>query len=182
MAFNRYFIRLTEKISSPFSARKRKREQAEPLSDSFSARPTKQAQRTAQPGSSQGFSHQSNTRIPQIPALTQTSLPQPADQDKEASSNQDQPVRPQNLTGTALASTTHTGAWSGAYSRHSQPARELQQSNTRHSEQQVPQSSVSWLNLQYVMQVGSRRCGVVLMGELGAASLSERTRLTAANG
>lgn len=181
MAFNRYFFKFTEMVSSPFSARKRKREQAEPLSDSFSARPTKQAQRTAQPGSSQGFSHQSNTRIPQIPALTQTSLPQPADQDKEASSNQEPPVRLQNLTGSALASTTHPGAWSGAHIRHSQPARELQQSDTRHSKQQVPQSFVDRLNLQYVMQVGSRRCGVVLMGELGAASLSERARLTAAS-
>ena len=135
MAFNRYFFKVSEILASPFSARKRKREQAEPLSDSFSARPTKQAQRPAQFGSSQGFSHQSNTRVPQIPALTQTSLPQLADQDKEASSNQEQPVQRHTLTGAALASNTHTGTWSGANTRHSQPARELQQSRSRHPEQ-----------------------------------------------
>ena len=142
MAFNRYFFKFSELLSSPFSARKRKREQAEPLSDSFSARPTKQAQRPAQPGSSQGFSHQSNTRIPQIPALTQTSLPEPVEQDREASSNQDQPVP--NPTGTALPA-THTGAWSGAQTNNklsihsrAQPAGGLQQSGSGHPHQQVP--------------------------------------------
>lgn len=136
MAFNRCIFKFAELVSSPFSARKRKREQAEHLSDSLSARPTKQAQRLGQPGSSQGFSHQSNTRVPEAPALTRTSLPQPADQDKEASSNQEQPVRRHNLSGTALDRTAHTDAWSGEHTKHksdiySQPARELQHSGTR---------------------------------------------------
>ena len=147
MAFNRYFFKFSEILSSPFSARKRKREQAEPSSDSFSARPTKQTQRAAQPGSSQGFSHQSNTRIPQVPALTQTSLPQPADQDKEASSNQEQPVQRHTLTRKALASNSHTGILSGAYTRRSQPAQELQRGGSRHLEQQVPHCLPKLLNL-----------------------------------
>ena len=143
MVFNRCYFKFPDIFSSPFSARKRKREQAEPLSDSLSARPTKQAQ----PGSSQGFSHQSNTRTPRIPALTQTSLPPPADQDREASSNQEQPVQRHTLTGTALASNTHTGAWSGAHTRHSQPARELQQSGINYSEK-VPNSLQGLLIVQ----------------------------------
>lgn len=143
MAFNRYFFKFSEILSSPFSARKRKREQAEPLSDSFSARPTKQAQRLGQPGSSQGFSHQSNTRVPEVPALTRTSLPQPADQDKEASSNQEQPVRRHDPTGTAIVESAHTDIWSGEHTKHksgivSQPARELQHPGTRHPVLQVP--------------------------------------------
>ena len=131
MAFNRLFFRFSDIVSSPFSARKRKREQAEPLSDSFSARPAKQAQRPAEPGSSQAaaFSHQSNTRVPELPVLTQTA-PQPADQDKEASSTEQQPVLRHITTGAALPSSSHTGAWSGAHksSKHSraQPATELQ--------------------------------------------------------
>lgn len=148
MAFNRYFFKFSEILSSPFSSRKRKREQEEPLSDSFSARPTKQAQRQAHPGSSQGFSYQSNTRVPQIPAPTQTSLPQVADQDKEASSIQEQPVQRHTLTGTALASNTYKVTWSGAHTRHSQPARQLQQSGTNCPEQQVPNCLQGLLNLQ----------------------------------
>lgn len=114
MAFNRIFFRVSDIISSPFGARKRKREQAEPLSDSFSARPTKQAQRPAQPGSSQAaaFSHQSNTRVPEFPLPTQT-VPRPADQDKEASSTEQQYVL--TTSGAALPSSSHTGAWSGAH-------------------------------------------------------------------
>ncbi|KAL3152457.1 hypothetical protein ABBQ32_14160 [Trebouxia sp. C0010 RCD-2024] len=114
MAFNRIFFRFSDIISSPFSARKRKREQAEPLSDSFSARPSKQAQRPAQPDSSQAaaFSHQSNTRVPEIQVLTQT-VPPPADQDKEASSTEQQRVP--TTAGALLPSRSHTGAWSGAH-------------------------------------------------------------------
>lgn len=160
MAFNRYFFKFSEILISPFSARKRKREQAEPLSDSFSARPTKQAQRLGQPGSSQGFSHQSNTRVPEVPALTWTSLPQPADQDKEASSNQEQPVRRHHYTGTALAGTAHTDAWSGEHTKHksgvsSQPARELQHSGTRQPDQQVPCHLQILLRLGLSVQTGS---------------------------
>ena len=160
MAFNRYFFKFSEILSSPFSARKRKREQAEPLSDSFSARPTKQAQRLGQPGSSQGFSHQSNTRVPEVPALTRTSLPQPADQDKEASSNQEQPVRRHDPTGTALARTAHTDTWSGEHTKHksgisSQPARELQHSGTRHPVQQVPGRPQDCFSLDCAVHMGN---------------------------
>ena len=135
MAFNRVFFGFSDIVSWPFSARKRKREQAKPLSDSFSARPTKQAQRPAQPSSSQAaaFSHQSNTGVPEVPVQAQPE-PQPGDQDREASSTEQQPVLRRNTTGAALPSTSHTGAWSGVHTEHksskhtkAQPAIELLQ-------------------------------------------------------
>lgn len=154
MAFNRVFFGFSDIVSWPFSARKRKREQAEPLSDSFSARPTKQAQRLAQPGSSQAaaFSHQSDTRVPEVPVQAQT-VPQPADQDREASSSEQQPVLRHNTTGAALPSTSHTGAWSGSHTKHksrkhttAQPATELQQTYQQVScdLQNLQRSLVHW--------------------------------------
>ena len=117
MGFNQVFFKFSEILSSPFSTRKRKRAQAEPLSDSFSARPTKQTQRTPQPSTLQtaALSHQSNTRVPALPTQTQYSLPQPADQDIEASSDQVQPELRHDIAATALPSTSGTGNWPAAH-------------------------------------------------------------------
>ena len=90
MKFNQLyasFPKLLETFSSPFSSRKRKREQADALDDSLSARPAKQApvaQFSSHPAPV--VSHQSNTRGPVTAARTQVSLPQPADQYREATS------------------------------------------------------------------------------------------------
>lgn len=117
MGFNQVFFKFSEILGSPFSTRKRKRAQAEPLSDSVSARPTKQTQRPPQPGALQAaaLSHQSNTRVPALPAQTQHSLPQPADQDIEASSDQVQPELRQDIAATALPSISGTGNWPAAH-------------------------------------------------------------------
>ena len=92
MKFNQLyasFPKLFETLATPFSGRKRKRDQAEIVEDSLSARPNKQSQTAAQPGRAptEAPSHQSNTRKSAAPATTQASLPHPADPDREAISH-----------------------------------------------------------------------------------------------
>ncbi len=91
MKFNQLyasFPKILETLASPFSGHKRKREQADVVDDRVSVRPAKQAQIAAQPSSSRARapSHQSNTRATAAPAQIQTSLPQLADQLREATS------------------------------------------------------------------------------------------------
>ena len=83
---------LLETLGSPFSGRKRKREQADPTDDSLSTRPTKTA---AQPSNDRANapSHQSNTRAPAaIVQKPQGSLGLPTPPDREATSETAQGV------------------------------------------------------------------------------------------
>jgi len=91
MKFNQLyasFPKILETLATPFSGRKRKRDQAEIVEDSLSARPKKQTQTAAHPSSAlaEAPSHHSNTRKAAAPAITQASLQQPADPYKEATS------------------------------------------------------------------------------------------------
>ena len=117
MGFNEFFSRFPEILSSPFSARKRKRAQAEPLSDSYSARPTKQLQTASQPSKLRAvaLSHQSNSRVPALPVQKQSALLQPADQDVEASSAQELSELQHNTAAATRPSTSGTDNWTGAH-------------------------------------------------------------------
>ncbi|KAL0044188.1 hypothetical protein WJX82_003485 [Trebouxia sp. C0006] len=91
MKFNQLyasFPKILETLATPFSGRKRKRDQAEIVEDSLSARPKKQSQTAAHPSGAlaEAPSHHSNTRKAAAPAITQASLQQPADPYREATS------------------------------------------------------------------------------------------------
>lgn len=91
MKFNQLyasFPKILETLATPFSGRKRKRDQAEIVEDSLSARPKKQTQTAAHPSGAlaETPSHHSNTRPAAAPAITQASLQQPADPYREATS------------------------------------------------------------------------------------------------
>lgn len=153
MAFEQHSLKFSEVLRSPFSARKREREQTELLTDSFVARPTTQAQQLAQPGNSPRFSPQYTTRVPQMPG---TSLPQPAEQDKDASSFQEQPRY--DPAGTP-AGTLQTGARCGKPTKYSsdfysQPAGELQRSGPTPSDQPVP-CCLQTLSFDCAVQMGN---------------------------
>lgn len=91
MKFNQLyasFPKILETLATPFSGRKRKRDQVEIVEDSLRARPKKQTQTAAHPSSAlaEAPSHHSNTRKAAAPAITQASLQQPADPYREATS------------------------------------------------------------------------------------------------